>query len=495
VRNWIITKVRKYVDRQGFTLIEVLVASLLLLFAMAGIVPVFLSSLNHSSAVRYKSAATNIARERMEEIRQLDSRAITSAADLETLFGTSATQRDIDFNVSYDVEESTYESGLLKRVTITVGWDGPPAGSAAQVTTMIHQQFLGPRIAWLELSKSKTDPLGTPFPCLYENQLHTLTCHIASADWALVLDHLNEPGMTARDVYMRLFLVDSNSQSLALGDAANDNQITDLVYTTDLDGHVTDVYFEYTFDSGDIADGYWEFRAIAYNEYDEPGNTWRLRTRIENGAPSAPTGLVAVPQADNENIILYWSGGAERDRAYYVLERRIWEGADWSATWETLESTLDPRATNYKDAGDASASLDPWGDAVTQNWYQYRIWAVDICDPGRIGPEAIAETGLPDPTTTTTLPVTTTTSASTTTTEAPLSTVYVENTINKVYSLHIEGDNGVVLSTSVGKKSTAEITSLPAGNYLMTATCSGRPTLTQSFSLPAQAGQTVMTIL
>lgn len=467
---------------------------MLLVFAMAGIVPVFISSLNQSSAVRYKSAATNIARERMEEIRQLDSREISDATDLETRFGTVATQRDIDFNVTYGVEESTYESGLLKRITVTVDWDGPPSGSAASLTTMIHQQFVGPRISRLEMSSYTADPLGTPFPCLYPTHNTTLICYVAEVDWGLVLENLNEPGMTPRDVYARMTLVDSNGQSQPLGDPANDYQILDINYTTDVEGKVTSVFFEYDFNSGDFPDGYWEFRAVVYNQYDEPGNVWRLRTRIENGAPAAATDAAAVPQVDNESIYLYWSGGEERDRAYYVLQRRVWEGAAWS-DWTTLEPTLDPNATSYQDEGDAAALVDPWGDAVTQNWYEYRIVAVDICDPGNTGPETVVGAALPDPATTTTLlEVTTTTSSTTSTTVGP-STVYIDNQTNKQYTLVIEDEFGNSMSTYVQKRTVKPLENLPAGNYLIKASTSGKPTLTQSFSVPAQAGQTVLAIL
>ena len=84
---------------RGFTLVEVLIASLLLMLAMAGIVPFFIGGLNQASTVRYKSLATNIARERMEQIRQLDYREITEdpneGVTLSERFGTTAEQRGI----------------------------------------------------------------------------------------------------------------------------------------------------------------------------------------------------------------------------------------------------------------------------------------------------------------------------------------------------------------------------------------------------------------
>ncbi len=503
-------RLHKFIRREGFTLVEVLVASLLLLFAMAGIVPFFLTGLTQASVVRYRSEATNIAREKIEQIRQLDSRDIpTEGDDLETRFGVTETQRDISFDIGYAVEESVYENGLLKKVTVTVSWTGPPEatpeGKTVSMATMIHEQFLGPRVSQLVMSHSLDDPLETPFPMLYPSQAHTLICYVAEADWGLVLNNLNEPGMSVRDVYARLVLVDSNGQSERLGDPANDYRLENLQYTTDTEGKVTSAYFSYTFNSADIPDGYWEFRAIIYNEYNEPGNVWRLRTRVENeedGGPAMPTDVWGIPQIGDESILLVWSGGDERDRAYYVLERCKWEGGVWSE-WTTLEANLDPNATSYTDQGSVALQIDPWGTLSGQNWYQYRLWAVDIClDPPNVGPEATIEVAIPElVTTTTTLLDTTTTTlvsvttSSTTTTVPEFSLVKVENTTNKAYSLYLVGDNGFTLNTSVARKSTKTISSLPAGNYLLTATASGRPTLNQSFSLPQQAGNIVMTIL
>ncbi len=498
---------KSHLAAQGFTLIEIMVAVLLLLFAMAGIVPFFLGGLSQASTVRYKSIATNVARERMEQIRQLDYREIEEqeAIDkglpsLTERFGSSAAQRDLNFDITYVVEESAYEEGTLKKVTVNVGWIEPPRVSAAAITTLIHQQFLGPRIALLEIEPTSSDPLDSPFPLI--GSTTKARCHIAQADWGLVYRNLDQVGMAARDVYTRLVFFDEDGQSVPLGDPDDDFKITNtyLRYSTDADGKVDDVWFEYDFDAWSIPDGYWEMRAVAYNEYDEPGNVWRLRARVEKGAPTAPTDFVATPQADNQTVVLTWAGGPERDRAYYVLERGKWDGGGWSG-WTPLASALDPKATSYTDQGNVGAELDPWGSGVTPNSYQYRLWAVDSCDPGLVGPAAEAETALPPlvttttlPTTTTTAPTTTTSTSSTTTTLAVYS-VQIRNVSNAHYNVTIKnGAGNTVFSGTVKKGDTETITGLTPGNYLITATANKKPTITQSFSLPAQAGQIVLTI-
>jgi len=495
---------------RGFTLIEVVIASMLLLVVMAGVVPFFVTGLAQASTVRYKSLATNIARERMEQIRQLDYREITEdptqGTTLTERFGTTVERRGITFTVSYNVESSSYQSGLLKKVTVTVSWTAPPRVSPASITTLIHQQFLGPRGAYLELSPTHTDPLGTPFP-LISGSSTRIRYHIAEADWNLVFQDVTRPGATIRNVFAHFFFVSEDGRSIFLGDPTKDNRIdnTHLRYITDSDGQLTDVWFEYTFDTSLVPDGYWELRAVAYNEYEQPGNVWRLKVRIENGPPAAPTDFTAVPQADNQTIILYWLGGPERDRDHYVLERSIWdpESKQWTY-WEPIAASIDPDVTKYDDQGNVVLQVHPWGSEETQNWYLYRIYAVDR-EPGNVGPAAeLAEpVALPSPTTTTTettttvSSTTTTTPASTTTTTSALYAVKVQNNSKSHYRIEIRNSaNSVVYTGTVRKGQTVTVSGLSAGDYRVDASpVGGGSRVSASFSLPAQADQVVLTLL
>jgi hypothetical protein len=472
---------------------------------MAGIVPVFMSGLSQASIVRFKSLATNVARERMEEIRQLDYREITSAT-LAAQFNGNVTPdpaRHAVFAVTCTVSESTVGGGTLKKVTVNVGWTAPPAVSPVSLTTMIHQMFLGPRGSDLELMPSSYDPLGSPFRVL--SGTTTVHYHVAQADWGLVYNNLNLPGMAPKNVYMRLAFYDDQGVSIAVGDSANKMKIgtSYLRYSTGSDGKVNDVWFEYQFPSTLLPDGYWESRATIFNEYDEPGNTWRLRIRTETGPPATPTLFTATAQADNQRVILAWAPGAERDRAYYVLQRAKWVAGSWSA-WTTLAATLDPKATAYTDQGNVLAQTDPWGSLTLQNAYRYKLWAVDSCEPGLVGSAATADALVPSATTTTTTTTsstttsstTTTTSSSTTTTTAATSfSVQVTNTSNKSWSVTIKNSSNVTVYTgSSPKGSTITTATMPAGNYQITATTSGRSDLNASFSLPARAGQIVLAI-
>lgn len=491
---------KRFKSERGFTLIEIIVAAMLLLFALAGIVPFFLAGLSQASTVRYKSLATNIARERMEQIRQLDYREITEdSAEGVTLterFGTTAVGRDINFAIAYDVNNESYEEGTVKKVTVNVTWDEPPAVSAAAITTLIHQQYLGPRGAYLEITPTSPDPLGSPFPVIANTT--KIRYHVAQADWELVYDNLDLAGMAPRDVYMRLMFFDEDGQSISVGDPDNDSRIDNsyLRYSTDADGKVNDVWFEYNFDAWSIPDGYWELRAVAYNQWDQPGNIWRLIVRIEQGPPAAPELFAATPQADDQTVILTWTGGPERDRAYYVLERYVWQDGAWSG-WTPVAGDIDPKASSYSDSGSVALAEDPWGTVDTPNQYLYRLWAVDKCSPGKVGGVSQAETEIPSPTTTTTLvsSTTSTTSPSTTSTTLASYSVMIRNASGSRYTVAVKDMSGAtVFSDGVKKSDTATVGDLAAGYYHITASSPGKSTITGSFSLPDQNGQVVFTI-
>jgi hypothetical protein len=304
----------------------------------------------------------------------------------------------------------------------------------------------------------------------------------------------------------------------SLGDAEADYRIgPDHLHFTTADGQLTDVWFEYTFNvaaghtdpaTGDwvwhLPDGYWELRAVAYNQYDQPGNMWRLRVRVENGAPTRLVNLYAVPSEDNETIELFWSGGPETDRARYVLWRSTWdpEIENWGP-WVTVSENLDPKATTYVDEGSVIAQTHPWGSDEISNYYWYWLYAVDKCSPGKQGLGASAFADLPPETTTTTtaieasgLPSTTTTST-TSTTAASAYTVSIKNSAGNHYDVVVKnGQNQTVLSsTRVKKGDTLTVPNLPAGSYQIYATSNnGKAAREHSFSLPAQAGEIVYTI-
>ncbi len=74
--------------------------------------------------------------------------------------------------------------------------------------------------------------------------------------------------------------------------------------------------------------------------------------------------------------------------------------------------------------------------------------------------------------------------------------MYIDNLTGLTYNVVVQDDDGVtVYSGQVKKNKTITVSGLSAGSYLITATSSGRPDVTRSFTVPQQAGDTVLTIL
>lgn len=377
----------------GFGLIELVVGAMLLLIVMAGFLPVFLQGLNQTSSARFKSMATNIAREKIEQIRQLDYREVfedpenpTNPRNLSVRFGTlvEVPERNMSFNVSYGVDNDVLGPGqAIKSVQVNVTWTAPPVPSPAIVKTAVAQQYLGPRGSWLEVSNTSEDkspPPGTPFPVLTTLGPTIVKYHIASSDWFMAFDSLTLPLMAenANDISLASQFRDDLGGIVGKIDVDNSK----LAWSTDENpAAVSDIRFEYPIEVGTIPDGYWDLMVTMLNIYDEPGNTWILRVRVEKGAPEAPTNFEAKGLSDTQ-IKLSWDPGAERDRARYVLERQKQNpDGTWPAGWTTVDANLPPDTATYTDTGvvDADPPVDPWGSSSLDplNCYRYRIYGVD----------------------------------------------------------------------------------------------------------------------
>ena len=516
---------RRQRHESGFTLIEMMVAALLLMIILAGFIPVFLSGLGTANRERFRSLATNLAQERIEQIRALDYREIGDASALVTRYapnsGNDPTVRGATFHIDYAV--ASYEpagaSQPLKQVTVIVSWGASPAPSPIEVSTMIDQMYLGPRGSSLEIVKSTSpslpadafpldpDPAGTPFP--WAKGAVKVRYHVAQADWGMVLNDVANPAAGAQNVYLRLVFADDKGVTYAAGDPASDNKInnTYMHYTTNVDGAVNDVYFEYPIaqidgygppGTGLLPDGYWNAQAALYNAYDQPGNVWQLRVHVTGNPPGQPQ-VVATPieTSDGWNqVLVTWVPGGERDRDHFVLTR--------SVSGPQMSWTLPAGQTSYTDTGDVNAKTDPWGDATHTNQYTYSVHAVDNETPPLTGPDGTATVSLPGTTTTTAVGATTSTTSATTTsttngtttTTNPVDWVKIVNNTNQSWAVTIRNfANAVVWTGTIDKNTIQTVPGLTTGSYSITGSrTTGNQTVTASFTMPGGGGTTVLTI-
>ncbi len=112
---------------------------------------------------------------------------------------------------------------------------------------------------------------------------------------------------------------------------------------------VDDIWFQYSFDARTIPDGYWDLMVTMRNYFEEPGNTWILRVRVEKGPPDPPTDFIATATSDT-TVSLTWLPGTEQDRARYVLERmEVDAGGTPLSAWTpvTVDPAVSQRARQY----------------------------------------------------------------------------------------------------------------------------------------------------
>jgi prepilin-type N-terminal cleavage/methylation domain-containing protein len=102
-------------SHKGFSLIELMVAAVILAFAVLGIFLAFSTGFQGMADARDRTVATNYAREAMEDVKNMDFLEISP----EALTQIEGTKFEREISVDYDVEGSSN----LTRVTVRVFWE------------------------------------------------------------------------------------------------------------------------------------------------------------------------------------------------------------------------------------------------------------------------------------------------------------------------------------------------------------------------------------
>ncbi len=122
---------RKYFKKsQGFSLIEVLIAMLLLFICSLGLAEIHILSIKNNAINNYKTTAVNLAQQQMESFKRLplsDLQAITTTGDVITVASQNYTRAWTIVN--------NVPGANTSRVTITVTW--PEAKSPVTLQTIM----------------------------------------------------------------------------------------------------------------------------------------------------------------------------------------------------------------------------------------------------------------------------------------------------------------------------------------------------------------------
>ena len=124
--------------QSGFFLIEAVVAFLLLAFTTLGLSSFMLTTIETNRDARRITAATNLAQDKMEELRGLAYTAVVSGSDGEFNEEGGTTGARVIYSRSWSVTEDSPESGL-KSIRVQVGWTDKKGDRDVSLQTIIFQ--------------------------------------------------------------------------------------------------------------------------------------------------------------------------------------------------------------------------------------------------------------------------------------------------------------------------------------------------------------------
>ena len=129
---------------QGFTLIEVMIALIILAVGLLALMTMQIVSIRANAFSSDMTYASMLAQSRLEQLRNTAYESIAPTADFEyddpdTHSYTST--KGISFTVKRNVEDNTPATDM-KTITMKIDWTGSPAGSAGGSTVDFSTSFV-----------------------------------------------------------------------------------------------------------------------------------------------------------------------------------------------------------------------------------------------------------------------------------------------------------------------------------------------------------------
>jgi type II secretory pathway pseudopilin PulG len=296
---------RKACGREaGFSFVELLVTIIIAGIAFAAMVPFFVQAQQKNSDDNMRVMTLQLARDKIEKLRQLDYDAITQAnLDSETFadgqFGNtyvlkSGTGSTRDVSLTYTVTPwpAGASSGAesYKQVEVSVSWTAPPSPVyPAVLSTVVYKQYAGPQIIEFSIDPTVLEEVepdvwhitGTPV---------AVDVYVAPSDIGLMVP----AGVVDQTKwgYMRYSVSALNGTLIDADDVR--------VPVTGDPGH-----YQWTWDNSIVPDGIYVIKAIAYSSSKQQGNEASIAITVKVRTPPAPQSLVATPR--DKEIQLAWS--------------------------------------------------------------------------------------------------------------------------------------------------------------------------------------------
>jgi prepilin-type N-terminal cleavage/methylation domain-containing protein len=125
---------------RGFTLLEVMIAMVVLLVGLLGMAALAAGIVNGNAFSKKASTATTLVQDKMEEIWEQDYSDVAAEA-IATLstFPDFKRQVDVDTTTFPDIVGPPAQLTGMKIVTVTVSWTGKVGGQSVQMQTILSR--------------------------------------------------------------------------------------------------------------------------------------------------------------------------------------------------------------------------------------------------------------------------------------------------------------------------------------------------------------------
>lgn len=351
--------VRARRDARGFSFVELLVTILIAGIAFAAIVPLFVMAQGKNVDDNMRTISLNIARDKLERMRQLDYDSITvpnlnSTTFADGQFGTSwvaqsGTGSTKTMSIAYTVTNyplgAADGSETYKQVQVSVGWTAPPNPVyPAVLSTIVYKQYAGPQIIGFDVG------------------LHPLVLEEVSNDvnWITSSPTSLDVYISPSDIGLMIPLGETNKLKWGYiqfavtsinGIAIDGADVTDPVVGEP--GH-----YQWSWNNVNAPDGIYVLQAVAYSSGKQQGNAVSVAYMVAVKVPPAPTNLRGT--VGDKRVSLTWDASPIGDFGHYELWRMVGAAGTWALVSDTLT------VANYTDT------------AVTNGTqYYYRVRVVD----------------------------------------------------------------------------------------------------------------------
>ena len=304
----------RYRDDAGMTMVEVMVASMLLLVGILAVLSMYTSALTTTTTSNTRVAATNLARELVETAREIDYDDLDAVA-------AEARDRGLGSGTPWTIERR----GVTYTVSAsTCAFDSPTDGYAAT-----------PPVNPCNTSPAGEDANGDDFRRVtFELRWHDDGRDRLMSQATLVVNPAGGLGPRVLSISPLTQTITANVNSVAVTWATTAAQT--VRWEGDDGGSAGTIAgstsFTATWDIGsagsgsEVLDGSYTMTARAFDERDIAGESRRADIVLNRRAPYAPTGFVGGHNTRaGDWVELEWQPNRERDILGY---RVVWAGPD-----------------------------------------------------------------------------------------------------------------------------------------------------------------------